>query len=186
MNLGQQKACVIFNKISVNNIENSSGIFIGTNLALGWTSYSKLNQGVGSISNSTMTNALGVVHDQDLIDMPIEDVRDIALMETSNALQQCAIDFNAIRANSVNDGSAITLGDNKQLGWRTARKVNEGIGKNLGRNLLKQIAGTIADNDAVDAYFSQQAIINESTQESGKNIRIFQKQPNPDDTSDQS
>jgi hypothetical protein len=39
--LSQQKACVIFNKLVVNNIENSSGIFIGTNQALGWSTYGR-------------------------------------------------------------------------------------------------------------------------------------------------
>ncbi|TVY02050.1 hypothetical protein [Cohnella terricola] len=186
MNLGQQKACVIFNKLAVNNIENSSGIFIGTNMALGWTSYSKENQGLGRFSNTTLTNALGVVHDPDLIDMPIEEVRNITLMETSNSLQQNAIDFNAIYANSIQNTSALDLGDNKQLGWRTARKVNEGFGRILGRNLLKQVANTIADNDFVDAHFSNQGIINENIQTAEKNISINQNKPNTDDTTDQS
>ncbi|WP_160297248.1 hypothetical protein [Paenibacillus sp. IHBB 10380] len=45
MNLSHQRACVIFNYLIVNNIEDSSGIFIGTNQAVGWSCYSKSNQG---------------------------------------------------------------------------------------------------------------------------------------------
>ncbi|WP_282939526.1 hypothetical protein [Paenibacillus sp. RC67] len=176
MKLNQQRAYVVFNKLFVNNIEDSSGIFIGTNQAIGWSTYSKSNQGFGSLSNSTLTNVVSVVQDPDFIDTPIEDTRYITLTETNHSLQQCAIDFNSIHANTLSNGSAMDLGDNKQLGWRSARKVNYGFGKNLGRNHLKQVASMIVDDDAVDAPFHNEAIITENVQNVEKNIRITKKQ----------
>jgi len=175
MKLNHQKACVVFNKLLVNNIEDSSGIFIGTNQAIGWSSYSKSNQGFGSLSGSTMTHAVSVVQDSDLIDAPFEDMRYITLAETGSSMQQCAIDFNAIHANVLNNGSAMDLGDNKPLGWRTARKVNYGFGKSLGRNQVKKVASMIIDDDVIDAPFRNEGIINEHVQHVEKNIRITQK-----------
>ena len=128
------------------------------------------------MNNSTLTNVVSVVHDPDLIDMPLEENRNITLAETSNSLQQCAIDFNAIHANSLNSASAIDLGDNKQLGWRSTRKQNYGFGKSLGRNRIKQVASMLVDNDAVDAPFHQEGTIIENVQNVEKNIRIIQKQ----------
>jgi hypothetical protein len=64
---------VYFDKINVNVIENSSGIFVGTNYQLGWDSTSKTNSGSGSVSgdfNLIQHNA-NIVFDNDVIDMPI-------------------------------------------------------------------------------------------------------------------
>jgi hypothetical protein len=169
-----QKACVIFNKLVVNNIEDSSGIFIGTNQAIAWSSYSKSNQGFGSLHDSTLSQSLNVVYDPDLIDASVEDIRNITLSEFPNNQQLCAIDFQSINANALSNGSAIDLGDNKQLGWRSSRKVNYGGGKHLGANRVNQVANIIVDNDVVDAPFHTDGQIVDSLP-SVKNIRITQK-----------
>jgi hypothetical protein len=173
LNLCHQKAYVIFNKLFVNNIEDSSGIFIGTNQAIGWSTYSKSNQGFGNLRNATLTNSISVVQDPDVIDTPIEDVRYITLTEASNPLQQCAIEFNSIHANSLFNGSAIDLGDNKQLGWRSSRKVNYGFGKSLGSNRVNQVASIIFDDDAIDAPFHNEGTITENVKNVEKNIQII-------------
>lgn len=180
MILGQQKACVIFNKLFVNNIENSSGIFIGTNQAIGWSNYSKSNQGFGTLSNAALTNVVSVVQDPDFIDTPIEDVRTITLAESSHSMQQSAIDFNAIHANSITNGSALDLGDNKQLGWRSSRKTNYGFGKSLGGNRVQQVASVTFDDDAVDAPVHYEGTIIENANSAEKNIRISQKKADVD------
>jgi hypothetical protein len=172
----EQKACVIFNKLVVNNIEDSSGIFIGTNQAIGWSSCSKSNFGFGSATDATLSHMISVVQDQDVIDAKVEELRNISLSEWGNPLQQCAIDFETIQANSVNNGSAIDLGDIKQLGWRSSRKVNYGTGKNLGGNLIRQVAAITADQDLIDAPFHMEGQINDVSG-AVKNIRIVQNPP---------
>ena len=175
MSLGQQRAYVVFNKLFVNSVEDSSGIFIGTNQAIGWSAYSKTNQGFGSLTGSTLVNSMSIVQDPDMIDMPVEDVRNIALQEAGGSLQQCAIDFHSINANTVFNGSAIDLGENYQLGWRTSRKVNYGVGKYLGANRARQVATIIFDDDVVDAPMQHNGTVIGTVQNAEKNIRITQK-----------
>jgi hypothetical protein len=57
----------------VNVIENSSGIFVGTNLQTGWSSYNKSNSGLGNVSGDfcRVSYNVNVVYDNDLIDMPV-------------------------------------------------------------------------------------------------------------------
>ena len=151
MDIAGQKAVVIFHSLTVNSIEDSSGIFIGTNHALGWSSYAKTNQGFGVLSDASLSHSVSVVHDPDIVDAGIRDVRSIHLSETPNQAQQSIVNFGSIHANTLTNGSAIDLGDNKQLGWRTSRKNNYGSSKVLGRSMMKQVAGFAVDNDTVDA-----------------------------------
>jgi hypothetical protein len=172
----EQKACVIFNKLVVGSMEDTSGVFIGTNQALGWSSFSKSNQGFGSLKDATLTHSLNVVQDSDVVDAKMEETRTISLSEMTHAGQQCAIDFQSIHANSLNNGSAIDLGDIKQLGWRSTRKVNMGSGKSYGTNRISHMFNSTVDNDVSDAHFHTEGRINET---SGvvKNIRIVQNPP---------
>lgn len=174
MILPPQKACVIFNKLVVNNIENSSGIFIGTNQAIGWSSYGKRNEGFGSLREAALTHSVNVVYDADMIDTSIENASYIQLAETAEA-QHCAIDFESINANVVNTGSTIDIGDNKQLGWRNSRKTNYGTGKGLGINRYTRIANLLFDNDAVDTTINNEDKIIENNGNIDKDIRIQQK-----------
>ncbi|WP_052339231.1 hypothetical protein [Gorillibacterium massiliense] len=180
MNMNQQRAFVIFNKLFVNTIEDSSGIFIGTNQAIGWSSSSKTNQGFGTLQNSTLSNIASVVYDSDVMDASIDDATSITLAELNHPLRQCAIDFNAIHANVVTDGSAIDLGDNTQLGWRSSLKSNYGFGKSYGSNRVNQVVSMTVDDDAVDAPIQYAGQIIESVQTDEKNIRITQKQGDHD------
>ncbi|MDB4868070.1 MAG: hypothetical protein JWR03_2403 [Cohnella sp.] len=179
--MSEQKAVVIFNKLIVIDVENSSGIFIGTNQAVGWSSYSKINQGFGSLQDATLTNSVNVVHDQDVMDASIHDARHITLSDGANNLQQCIVDFQSVNVNSVMNGSAIDLGDNKQLGWRSSRKVNYGGGKNLGANRMSHVVNFTLDNDVVDAPFHTEGQIIQSTSASvASDIRITQKRQDED------
>jgi hypothetical protein len=173
LTLSRQNACVIFNKLVVNNIEDSSGIFIGTNQAIGWSSYGKTNNGFGSLKDATLSHSVNIVYDSDVIDSSLKEVRYLQLTETTNA-QHCAVEFESINANSVNNGSAIDLGDNKQLGWRSSRKINYGTGKAFGRNRLNGTANIIFDNDVVDAPVHTEGKIIENRGNIEKDIQINQ------------
>lgn len=71
---------VHFDKLIVNAVGNSSGIFIGTNQQFGWSSHSKINANVSGITgdgNEIVSN-LHIIYDDDQIDTPIDD-RDLIL-----------------------------------------------------------------------------------------------------------
>lgn len=174
----RQQACVVFRQLTVNSIENSSGVFIGTNHAPAWSSIEKSNQGFGSLTDSVLKDAVNSVFDTDAWDMSVRDANYAALSETPNQGQQCAIDFGSIHANTLSNGSAIGLGDNKQLGWRNTRKNNYGSGKNLGSNVLSKIANYTLDNDVWDTVF-QMGSQNIDTSQTVKNIRITHKPDEP-------
>lgn len=178
MNQCQNKANVVFNKIFVNQIEDSSGIFIGTNQAIGWTSYSKSNSGFGNPKNAVVSNVLSVVHDEDAIDMPIQEVSNITLPAGNHPIQQSNIDFNSIHANAVFNGSAIDLGNNTQLGWRSSRKSNYGFGKGLGKNQINQVASIILDHDDLDMLVVNKGSTEDESQNTGKDVRITHKKTN--------
>ncbi len=173
-----QKANVLFRKLQVNVVENTSGIFIGTNQAIGWSSYGKSNQGFGSWSGGTLTNAVSAVYDSDLVDAPMHDVRNIQIYETAGSRRQTSVGFQAIQANAVANGSAIGLGDNDQPGWRSARKNNYGNGKVTGSNRLRQFASFTFDNDAVDTPISMEGGVTDASGVA-KNIRIVQNTEEP-------
>ncbi|WP_274362171.1 hypothetical protein [Paenibacillus thermotolerans] len=178
MVVSPQQACVIFNKLNVNLVEDGSGIFIGANQAIGWSSIGKTNEGFGSLTNASLSRSVNVVYDSDVIDTKIDDLRHIQLMEQPMA-QQCAVDFESVNANAVLSGSAIDIGDNKQPGWNNSRKTNYGNGKGIGRNRYTQIANIVFDDDLVDAPFEFEGDIVHSGS-ADKNIRIRSQRQSPE------
>lgn len=178
MDIAGQKAVVVFQRLTVNNIEDSSGIFIGTNHALGWSSIAKTNQGFGSLSDATIHRAVSVLRDPDVVDASVRDTNSIRLSEVPNQAQQSIVSFGSIQANSLNNGSAIDLGDNKQLGWRSTRKNNYGFSKVLGRSLMRQVAGFAVDNDELDSPVVTQGVVAD-TSTVVKNIVIAQNTDKP-------
>jgi hypothetical protein len=61
-----------FDSIHVNAISDGSGIFIGTNTQVYWTTSGKSNSGLGEVSgeNNYVVNNINTVHDNDIIDAP--------------------------------------------------------------------------------------------------------------------
>ncbi|RTE09859.1 hypothetical protein [Paenibacillus whitsoniae] len=61
-----------FDAIHVNSITNGSGVFIGTNTQVLWSTSSKVNSGVGEISgeHNRMEQVTNVIYDNDIIDAP--------------------------------------------------------------------------------------------------------------------
>lgn len=172
-----QKACVVFNRLTVTNIENSSGIFIGTNQAIGWSSSSKTNQGFGSLKDANVSRTVTVCRDTDWIDSVFRESKLISLRETDIAAQQCDVDFRSVNVNTVNNGSAIDLGDIKQLGWRSTRKNNYGTGKMFGHNKQSRSISVVFDNDGSDAEFLLNQSVWDQTSRSVKHVTITQEQP---------
>lgn len=176
----RQQACVIFRHIAVQSVESSSGIFVGTNQAAGWRSIGKSNQGFGSMQDAVLKNAINTVYDTDAMDATFRDATCVSLTETPNREQQCAVEFGEIRTNALSNGSVIGLGDNKQLGWRNARKNNYGNGKLAGSNLSAHTVHFTMDNDVMDSVFQAEGRLIDT---SGvvKNIRIRQNDRRKDE-----
>lgn len=176
----QQQACVIFRQITVQSIESSSGIFIGTNQAAGWRSIEKSNQGFGTVQDAILKNTMNAVYDTDAMDATFRDATYVSLTEAASQQQQCAVDFNTIQTNALNNGSVFGLGDNKQLGWRSARKSNYGNGKHVGSNVSAHTVNFTMDNDTMDGVFQGGGKFLDT---SGviKNIRIKQNEQSRED-----
>lgn len=66
---------VKFDRINVNTIDSASSISVGTNTQLNWGSHRKINSGFGIVlgSQNQFTHNLFHVHDDDMIDTPIDD-----------------------------------------------------------------------------------------------------------------
>lgn len=178
--MNRQQACVIFRHIAVQSIESSSGIFIGTNQAAGWRSIEKSNQGFGSLQNAILKNTVNTVYDTDAVDAAFRDATYVSLTEAASQQQQCAVEFGAIQTNALNNGSVFGLGDNKQLGWRSARKNNYGNGKHVGSNVSSHTINFTMDNDLMDGVFQGEGKLLDT---SGvvKNILIRQNEENRED-----
>ncbi|MEW9699903.1 hypothetical protein [Paenibacillus sp. SI8] len=61
-----------FDSIHVNAISDASGIFIGTNTQINWSTSGKDNSGLGSVSgeNNRVEHNINAVYDNDVIDAP--------------------------------------------------------------------------------------------------------------------
>ncbi|MNR01340.1 hypothetical protein D3C85_1171410 [compost metagenome] len=61
-----------FDAIHVNSIAGGSGIFIGTNAQVNWSTSSKANNGLGEVSGelNVVCNNVNTVYDNDIIDAP--------------------------------------------------------------------------------------------------------------------
>lgn len=148
---GQEEQNVVLGNITVNFIQNSSGIFVGTNYAHGWSTNSKINNGFGSSKGSDHRCSINFVYDNDIIDTPIEDVKTIILNQQPREgipVNQ-NIDFHSIDVNAVNINSSISIGENNQAGWSSHRKSNFGT-QMIGESIIENSTNTIIDNDIID------------------------------------
>jgi hypothetical protein len=135
----------------VNAIDTNSGIFIGVNNAIGWSSHGKSNSGFGSTSNCKVSGNINVVYDQDVIDAPIEDLKNVVAHFSADSKLNSNLNFKSINANTILTNSSISVGENNQAAWSSHRKNNYGNGKNYGLNVLKHLVNSVKDNDCLDA-----------------------------------
>lgn len=64
---------ILLDRIEITSIMNCSGVFTGENIQMNWSSYQKTNMGFGLVAgtdNHSDSN-MNVVHDPDVMDMPI-------------------------------------------------------------------------------------------------------------------
>lgn len=64
----------LLDRIEINSIMNSSGVFTGDNLQSNWSTIQKANMGFGmmvGIDNHSVSN-INIVYDPDVVDMPIK------------------------------------------------------------------------------------------------------------------
>jgi hypothetical protein len=152
--ISNQRMNIIFNKIDVNTIDTASGIFIGTNHAHGWSSHNKNNSGLGTANNTVISGNLNMVHDNDIVDSPIDD-RDVIYSHQAR-LGQTDIDFKMINVNALDTNATISTGENVQNGWDTHSKNNFGQGTVYGNTISSNNINSISDNDIIDTPINDQ------------------------------
>ncbi len=140
-------------ELHVHTIESASGLFIGQTMANGWNSKSKTNQAFGELSQTQAKELIGIVQDNDEMDMMNVD-RTVSLTNKSgfNNFKDVEIKVNGVHLNAMDTNAAISIGENQQNGWQTRGKNNFGTGRMIGKNGLKQFVNTIDDRDGFDFY----------------------------------
>jgi hypothetical protein len=73
MNPLRHRPFVQFDSINVNALENNSGVFVGTNTQMYWSSHSNHKYGLGRITgkHNGVAKNINVFSDDDVIDTPI-------------------------------------------------------------------------------------------------------------------
>ncbi|MBM7645300.1 hypothetical protein JOD45_001511 [Scopulibacillus daqui] len=166
----KKTAEVNFQQLSINNIDTSSGVFIGQIQANGWHSSKKDNYGFGSVSHGKVHDTVQIVIDNDNIDMPVNHCTDNFCKEEHSCpddqtkkaageedshegeetIQQ-NFQFNDININDSSINSAVAIGENSQNNWHSQTKNNYGIGRFIGEIYAERLAGNINDQDIIDA-----------------------------------
>jgi len=140
---------VNLNQVSVNTIDTSSGIFIGTNFAHNWSSHRKNNYGFGTASNSIVTQNSSYVVDNDFVDTPIDNCPEI-IIERVNDNHGNEINVTEININVLDSGAAVSVGENDLNGWSAHSKRNAGQGRFAGAIQNMMNSSVILDNDIID------------------------------------
>ncbi|HSU78977.1 MAG TPA: hypothetical protein VLK78_01050 [Candidatus Angelobacter sp.] len=139
--------------IHVHLIENTSGLFIGAVQANGWKSKSKTNQVFGHIHSSIVHGLIGLLQDNDHLDMINVD-RSLTL-NNKNGLEvdeEVKIQINGVYVNAMQYNANVSVGNSQVNQWDTKGKNNFGTGKLVGENDLKSIMNNIDDRDLFDMY----------------------------------
>jgi hypothetical protein len=147
---------VTLNQISVNSIDTSSGIFIGTNYAHNWSSHRKNNYGFGSVSDSFVSHTNSSVIDNDLVDTPIHSQPAI-LFDGNMPGNQNDIDIGEININVLDTCAAVTVGENALNAWSSHSKRNAGQGRFAGDIQNTRNHSVIMDQDIIDSQINNHA-----------------------------
>lgn len=64
---------IVFHSININSVQSNSGVFTGSNLQSYWSTHSKENSALGTVTGfyNTIHQNVNVVYDNDHIDTPI-------------------------------------------------------------------------------------------------------------------
>jgi hypothetical protein len=144
---------IIFDKIQVQSIDTSSGIFVAhTNHAHGWSSQSKINMGFGTVGDSNvLETSTSVVYDDDWIDSPMIDKSVRLQNKQEPGPNQTSIVFNKIDVDTMNTNTTVSVGESSQQGWSSKSKNNYGNGTFIGRTLLPNNKTMVKDDDYIDS-----------------------------------
>lgn len=147
------KAKIELGNIQVTSVDTSSGIFISQlNFANGWRSQIKSNSGFGEIGDHNhLENCISTVSDDDIIDSPMEDNSVFVEKNIVASESETTIQFKGIEVESLNQNASISIGENRQSGWASASKENEGNGEFQGETLFTNNQTIVRDNDVIDA-----------------------------------
>lgn len=154
MNDHRLPRAAIMRNITVNTISSSSGIFIGTNYAHGWSSHRKSNAGFGFASDCEIAHSMFIVYDDDFVDSPMTE-QNALLIKERDSVETGQIDFQTVEVGSMVGNAAVNVGLNAQAGWSTFAKANMGQGNAAGLNRLEHNFNVVLDNDEVDAPTQQ-------------------------------
>jgi hypothetical protein len=148
---------VYFNSLNLNRVDTASGVFIGTNIANGWRSSKKSNEGFGHASGCLIYKTINMVFDDDNIDTVIYDTQENNQMEATTPTTQHhnqTINFKTLNVNALNINASINMGDNRLSGWRSHSKANMGFGNGTGTNIFVGNTNVIDDQDIVDSHIN--------------------------------
>jgi hypothetical protein len=150
---------ICLNSLSIDTLDTTCGVFIGMNNAVGWSSHSKSNSGLGTGGDGCRNN-LNIVYDNDIIDTPAES-SDMFLNtggSSGDGAGPLEINFDKIDVNALDTQSLIAVGHNSQSAWDSHSKDNHGLGTLYGQPSLTKNTSTIHDNDIIDAPITAQDI----------------------------
>lgn len=170
------------NAITVNNIDTSSGIFVGNNNAHYWSSLQKNNFGMGPAVSVQVSQNINLVIDNDLIDTPIENNvwinqagnKEVKAMGIDTACGQTAyaetgddidgkqkinnIDVGEINLALMDTNSAVSIGENSLNGWSAHSKRNEGTSRSTGVAQYNSNTNIVIDNDLIDSTINDNSV----------------------------
>jgi len=148
---------IYLNSLSVVTLDTTCGVFVGLNRAVGWSSHSKSNSGLGTSGNDCRNN-LNVVYDNDIIDTPAEK-SDMFLNTAGNdGTGSLDIKFTKIDVNALDTQSLIAVGNNSQSAWDSHSKTNGGLGNLYGASSVAKNINSVQDNDIIDTPINDQDI----------------------------
>jgi hypothetical protein len=139
--------------IHVHLIENTSGLFIGAVQANGWKSKSKTNQVFGHFHSAKAQGLIGVVQDNDQLDMINLD--NTLTLNHHNGLKvdkEVKIQVGGVHVNAMQTNASLSIGNSQINQWDSKGKNNFGTGKLVGKSEIKSIINNIDDRDSIDMY----------------------------------
>ncbi|MDA8333602.1 MAG: hypothetical protein M0Z41_01200 [Peptococcaceae bacterium] len=152
-----KKPAIYLNSLSIDTLDTTCGVFIGVNRAVGWSSHSKSNSGLGT-SGDNCQNNLNIVYDNDIIDTPMEKSDMFLNTEGSADTGSLDIKFDNIDVNVLDTQSLIAVGNNSQSAWDSHSKSNGGLGYLYGTASVASNVNTVQDNDIIDTPINDQDI----------------------------
>lgn len=148
----------LWKNLNIEHVEQSSGVFTGTNVQSKWISIKKTNQGFGQPASSTFINTKTYIDDHDLYDLyhnvsPAPYHNQFSPSTDSDTKQQTepiSLKWQELHIGALNQQSILSVGENHQSYWSAFHKANLGLGVFTGKNITKAAITFIDDQDFMD------------------------------------